>query len=111
MGSKEGVKDRKGSSVVMHRLRDSSDGRWEKEMDADRKLPVDHPEELALEHVEFRDRDAADFGIDAVTVEGITETLAGHGNRGDHEAMAGEGGEDKDRHPDRDLIDIMQGDE
>ena len=78
---------------------------------AHREAPVDHAEELALEHVELGHGDAADLGVEAVGAERVAERLAGHGDGGDDEAVAGEGGEREERVARADLVDVVQGDQ
>lgn len=58
-----------------------------------REGPIDHAQELALEHVQLADGDAADARVEAVGAEGVAEGLAGDRDGGDEEAMAGEGRE------------------
>ena len=73
----------------------------------DREVPFYHFEELALEHVELGQGDPANFSVDAVATEYVTEAFAGDHNGRDDEAVAGEGGQDEMGHLDGDLIDVV----
>jgi hypothetical protein len=75
------------------------------------KMPIDRMEELAFEDVEFCDGNTADAGVEAVGAENVAEALAGDGDGGDDEAVAGEGGEREERHAGADLVDVVEGDE
>ena len=72
--------------------------------------PVDHAQELALEHVELADGDAADAGVERVCAEGIAEGFAGDGYGCDDETVAGERREREGREAGADLIDVVQRD-
>lgn len=75
---------------------------------ANREPPVDRLEELALEHVELRDADAADFGVEVVGAECVAEALARDGDGRDDEAVAGEGREGEEGHPRAYLVNVVQ---
>lgn len=63
---------------------------WEIKGIANRQSPVNHFQELPLEHVELSDTDTAYFGVEIVGAKCVAETFARDCDGRDDETMASE---------------------